>query len=83
MRTVSNVVFAGDGYMLSCKRQQLGVLRRGWRLTVDGEEDGAIVAKNDERRAVFCAFLGAGYADGFVEAFSVGARRINYPTGDW
>src|ERR1700756_4593607 len=79
MRSVANIVLAGDRYMLARKRHQLRVLRRGGRFTIDGEEDGAIVAKDDERRAVFCACLGTRYADGFVETFGVGTCRVNHP----
>ena len=72
----------GDRYMFTGERRQSGVLRGGGRFTVDGEEDGAIVAKDDECRTFFCAGPGTGYADGFVETLGVGACRINYPTGD-
>src|SRR5260370_15898955 len=82
MRSVANIVLAGDRYMLARKRHQLRVLRRGGRFTVDGEKDGAIVAKDDEWRAIFCACLGTRYADGFVETLGIGACRINHPTGD-
>src|SRR5207302_9550594 len=82
MRAVANIVLAGDGYVFAGKRHQPGVLRRGRRLTIDGEEDGAIVAKDEERGAVSCALLGASRADGFVETLGVGACRINHPAGD-
>lgn len=79
MRRIANVVFAGDRYIFACKRHQLRVLRRGRRFAVDREEDGAIVAKDDERRAIFCTCLGARYADGLVKTLGVGACRITQP----
>jgi hypothetical protein len=66
VRSVANIILAGDGYMFARKRHQLRILRRGGRLIV-GEEDGAIVAKDDERRAVFCACFRTRYADGSVD----------------
>ena len=64
VRSLANILFAGDRYVLASERHQFGILRRGGRFAVDGEEDGAIVAKDDECRTVFCACLGTGYADG-------------------
>ena len=79
---IADILFAGDRYMLAGERHQSGVLRGGGRFAVDGEEDGAVVAKDDEGGTVFCACPGTGYADGFVETLGIGACRINYPTGD-
>src|ERR1700760_846208 len=78
----ADILFAGDSYVLAGERHQSGVLRGGGRFAVDGEEDGAVVAKDDEGRTVFCACPGTGYADGFVETLGVGACGINDPTGD-
>src|ERR1700744_932575 len=55
MRSVADIVLAGDRYMLARKWHQFRVLRRGWRLAVDRQEDRAIVPKDDQRRAVFRA----------------------------
>src|SRR5215469_8182812 len=82
MRGVANVVLSGDGHMLARKRQQLRVLRRGGHVDVDGEEDGAVVTKDDEGRAVLRACLGTSRANGFVESLGVRACRIDNPTGD-
>ena len=82
MGGIADILFAGNRYMFPGKRQQFGVLRRGGRFAVDGEEDGAVVAEDDEGGTVFCAGFGTGYADGFVETLGVGACRINDPTGD-
>ena len=79
---IANVLFAGDRYVLAGEGHQSGVLRGAGRFTVDGEEDGAIVAKDDECGTVFRACPGTSYADGFVETLGVGACRINDPTGD-
>jgi hypothetical protein len=57
MGSFADILFAGDRYMFAGKRHQFGVLRRGGRFTVDGEEDGAIVAKDDECRTVFAHAL--------------------------
>src|ERR1700760_3609624 len=78
----ADILFAGDPYVLAGERHQSGVLRGGGRFAVDGEEDGAVVAKDDEGGTVFFACPGTGYADGFVETLGVDACRINDPTGD-
>ncbi len=45
VRTVANVVFAGDGDSFACEGQQLGVLGRRGRFVVDGQEDRAVIAE--------------------------------------
>ncbi len=36
-------------YVLSSKRQKLGILRGGWRLAVDGQEDRSVIAQDNQR----------------------------------